>query len=94
MESLVDLKPDDCVLFLAEGNFTFSTSLVELWLKTFDFKLPTIIATCFESQPVSKIAEENVEKLLGHGVKVLFSVDATKWFGPSFCRYLLFKSIM
>ena len=90
----MDLKPDDCVLFLAEGNFTFSTSLVELWLKTFDFKLPTIIATCFESQPVSKIAKENVEKLLGHGVKVLFSVDATKWFGSSFCWHLIFNTIM
>jgi len=49
-------------------------------LKTIDFKLPKIISTCFEPEPVSKIAEENVEKLTNFGVDVLYSADATKWF--------------
>jgi len=80
MESLLQIKSNDSILFLAEGNFTFSLSLVNYWIRTYQFNLPNIISTCFEDKPVSKIAEENVKKLEGLGVRVLFSVDATKWF--------------
>ena len=80
MESLLELKESDRVLFLAEGNFSFSVSVVEFWSKNNSFELPKIAATCFEQKPVSKIAEENVEKLKNFGVDVLFEADATKWF--------------
>jgi hypothetical protein len=80
MESLLELKETDQVIFLAEGNFTFSVSVVDFWSKNNSLKLPRIAATCFEEKPVSKIAEENVEKLKNFGVSVLFSADATKWF--------------
>ena len=80
MNALLDLKPTDKVLFLAEGNFTFSLSLVEFWSNSCQFKLPEIVSTCFEPKPVSEVAGSNVQKLKDLGVRVLFSADATKWF--------------
>ena len=80
MESLLQIHSNDSILFLAEGNFTFSLSLVNYWIRNYQLKLPNIVSTCFEDRPVSKIAEENVKKLEALGVRVLFSVDATKWF--------------
>jgi hypothetical protein len=80
MESLVELKPSDRVLFLAEGNFTFSWSLVEFWRQKYEFRLLKIAATCFEAEPVSPAAADNVQRLADLGVEVLFAADATKWF--------------
>jgi hypothetical protein len=80
MESLLQIQSNDSILFLAEGNFTFSLSLVNYWIKNYQFNLPKIVSTCFEEKPVSKVAEENVKKLEALGVRVLFSVDAIKWF--------------
>ena len=95
MNSLLDLKPTETVLFLAEGNFTFSSSLVQYWIKGCPFKLSKIVSTSYEPEPVSKIAEDNVENLKKFGVQVLFSVDARKWFAfHSFAIFINIKKIV
>jgi len=80
MNSLLDLKPNDVVLFLAEGNFTFSLSLIQYWNNKCSVELNKIVSTCYEAEPVSKIAEDNVRSLQKLGAQVLFAADATKWF--------------
>jgi len=77
MEVFFSVAPSDRILFLGEGNFTFSTSLVCRWNESFA-SLPHVVSTCFEDQPVSVLATENIERLKKMGVRVGFSVDATK----------------
>lgn len=77
MESIFNLTPSDTVLFLGEGNFTFSLSVVEYWVNTFGPKLPPIFATAFEAEPLSQMSKDNIQKLKSFGVCVLHSVDAT-----------------
>ena len=58
MDNLLELKPTDKVLFLAEGNFTFSLSLVELWYhglyffsSTIDFRMKIVFVYGKRFQP-------------------------------------------
>jgi len=63
------------MLFVGEGNFSFSTSLAK---KGHLANMKTVVATCFEPEPVSSLAAENVHRLKDAGVSVMFNVDATK----------------
>ena len=73
MEQLLHFKEDEIVLFLGEGNFSFSASI--LAQKSYR----KIIVSCFESTPVSDQAELNIEKLKRiKNVEVKFGIDATK----------------
>jgi len=70
------VKKDSFVLFLAEGNFSFSANVITThWAET--IQNFSVYSTCYEDDFVSEFAMENASKLARHGVKVLTSVDAT-----------------
>lgn len=83
MEALVNMININRVLFVGEGNFSFSTALTELWHTntTMDsnshFQLGNVYSTCYEPQPVSDLAKKNIEILKTRGVNVIFDIDAT-----------------
>ena len=63
------------ILFVGEGNFSFSRYLIENVKNDFS----NIIATCYEPESsLSESTKDNVTALIDHGVKVEFGVDATK----------------
>ena len=91
MEELISFNPTTSVLFVGEGNFSFSNLLTEHWQQslavtnnqsnTSDTKNSTlnkIYSTCYEDKPVSELASRNVESLRKRGVNVLLGIDATK----------------
>jgi hypothetical protein len=78
MDIFLKVCSSDRVLFLGEGNFTFSASLVTQWKQNLD-TLPHVVSTCYEDRPVSEVATDNIEKLRQMGVEVVLSVDATQW---------------
>ena len=62
------------ILFVGEGNFSFSRSLIDLWSNP-NYK---VTATCYESEPTSDQAKSNIETLVENGVSVEMEYDATK----------------
>lgn len=97
MEGLISIENDTRVLFVGEGNFSFSTLLTGFWQSKFynerernnedpdvDFvDTKNIYSTCYESEPVSALAKTNIEILTQRGVVVLLGIDATKNFEKS-----------
>ena len=89
MEDLITTKNVKKVLFVGEGNFSFSTGLTDMWQKELEarvtgndrddkvFSLSNVYSTCYENQPVSELSKKNVEYLNQRGVKVLLGIDAT-----------------
>ena len=73
MEILKNPGSKKNILFVGEGNFSFSRNLIENW----DVKSLYIMATCYESNP-SEFARENIKVLETYGVEVLMNFDATK----------------
>ena len=72
------VKKHSSVLFLAEGNFSFSVSLMSspYWKELKDSI--SVYSTCYEDEFVSEFAQENAAKLAScSGVQVLTGVDAT-----------------
>ena len=69
------LHAKESVLFLGEGNFSFSLDLIKTWHKSDKDK---IYATCFETDFVSELARQNAHELEDIGVKVMKNVDATQ----------------
>ena len=72
MEDLFCLADVEYVLFVGEGNFSFSTSMIKFWQLSLsnsefrqedrnicEFKLSNVYATCYENEPVSDKAKEN-----------------------------------
>ena len=94
MEELVNFEPTSVVLFVGEGNFSFSNLLTEYWernittkkdksnvfLQENNTKLQNIYSTCYENQPVSEFAKQNIDSLRQRGVNVYLGIDATKIF--------------
>ena len=94
MEDLVSFEPTSSVLFVGEGNFSFSNLLTEFWqqnlIRTKDrshmaenessITLNNVYSTCYEDQPVSELAKENIGSLRQRGVNVYLGIDATKSF--------------
>ena len=91
MEDLFSLADVEYVLFVGEGNFSFSTSMIKFWQLSLsnsefrqedrnicEFKLSNVYATCYENEPVSDNAKENIEILKEMGVNVRIGFDATK----------------
>ena len=91
MEDLFSLADVNYVLFVGEGNFSFSTSMIKFWQlnqlnskfrqedgNVCEFKLSNVYATCYENEPVSDTAKENIEILKEMGVNVRIGFDATK----------------
>ena len=91
MEELVSFNPTTSVLFVGEGNFSFSNILTEHWQQslavtnnhsnsseTKNSTLNNIYSTCYEDKPVSEFASRNAESLRKRGVNVLLGIDATK----------------
>jgi len=71
----------ETVLFVGEGNFSFSRNLIETHWKNEIAKSDdktTILSTCFEDNFVSDFAADNAKKLSECGVTVLTGVDATR----------------
>jgi hypothetical protein len=64
------------IIFLGEGNFSFSAFLEEKW-RAGGHELD-VISSCYESAPISDLAQYNVESLKSNGAEALFNVDATK----------------
>ena len=94
MEELINFEPTSVVLFVGEGNFSFSNLLTEYWernittkkdksnifLQENNTKLQNIYSTCYENQPVSEFAKQNIDSLRQRGVNVYLGIDATKIF--------------
>ena len=91
MEDLFSLADVEYVLFVGEGNFSFSTSMIKFWQLSLsnsefrqedrnicEFKLSNVYATCYENEPVSVKAKENIKILKEMGVNVRIGFDATK----------------
>ena len=94
MEELINFEPTSVVLFVGEGNFSFSNLLTEYWernittkkdksnvsLQETNINLQNIYSTCYENQPVSEFAKQNIDSLRQRGVNVYLGIDATKIF--------------
>ena len=94
MEELISRKNARTVLFLGEGNFSFSTSLTGLWDQEIKsskhnndevynnslMSLNDIYSTCYERHPVSSLAKGNIDLLKQKGVNVLLGIDGTSNF--------------
>ena len=91
MEELISFNPTTSVLFVGEGNFSFSNLLTEHWQQSLAVKnnqcntskadnstLNNVYSTCYEDKPVSEFASRNVECLRQRGVNVHLGIDATK----------------
>ena len=61
------------ILFVGEGNFSFSRHLTENW----DLKSLDILATCHEPKPISEFALENIRNLEANGIRTKLNFDAT-----------------
>ena len=73
MEILKNPGKDKRILFVGEGNFSFSRHLTENW----DLTNLNVLATCYESKP-SDFAKENIQALEASGVEIKLNFDATK----------------
>ncbi len=79
MEDLLSYEHGQGVLFVGEGNFSFSVSVTKLWCdQVSKDKLANVIATCYETAPTGDNSENNVAGLESMGIKVMLGVDATK----------------
>jgi len=80
-------KPDDHILLLGEGNFSFTAALVTLLAKHPAKKVTGhIVSTCFDDQKsldtkYSTEATDNIKMAEDFGVYVLTGVDATDLMG-------------
>ena len=73
--SFLEIKESESVLFVGEGNFSFSEAVVR------NCKVAPgrhLVSTCFEDCPVSELASQNMDRLRQLGVEVMLSVDATR----------------
>lgn len=81
MESALKLEKTDKILFLGEGNFSFSKSFVELQEAAAIAELGTqIYATCFqgEEEDSTDVRQNNISYLKQHNVNIFHKVDARK----------------
>lgn len=64
----------DHVLFVGEANFSLSLSIIRIWNSS---STNNVWASCFELDPVSELAKDNIRQLEDIGVNVILGVDAT-----------------
>ena len=62
------------ICFVGEGNFSFCHFLCQN--ENVEFK--NILATCYEPEPISDTAQDNIEELKAKGVQIKMNFDATK----------------
>ena len=62
------------ILFVGEGNFSFSRFLCG----SENYENQKIFSTCYEPEPIGDTARENIEALKAKAVEVRFDFDATK----------------
>ncbi|CAI2162187.1 2964_t:CDS:2 [Funneliformis geosporum] len=71
-------KPEDKILLVGEGNFSFANSLATNILYTSHF----IIATCLDSEEILNKkyddAKQHIQSFIEFGGKVIYEVDATQ----------------
>ncbi len=69
------IRDGEAVLFVGEGNFSFSEALVRRRTECLNCRF---VSTCFESAPVSDLAASNADSLRRAGAEVMYNVDATR----------------
>ena len=62
------------ICFLGEGNFSFCRLLCQ----NEDVEPKNILATCYEPEPISDTAKDNIDELKAKGVQIKLNFDATK----------------
>ena len=62
------------ICFLGEGNFSFCHFLCQ----NENVKFKNILATCYEPEPISDTAKDNIDDLKAKGVQIKMNFDATK----------------
>ena len=69
-------NPGKCkkILFVGEGNFSFSRILCE----SENYENQKIFSTCYEPEPISDTAQDNIEALKAKGIEIRLGFDATK----------------
>ena len=62
------------ICFVGEGNFSFCHFLCQ----NENVEHKNILATCYEPEPISDTAQDNIEDLKAKGVQIKMNFDATK----------------
>ena len=79
MEILKNLNDQRRILFVGEGNFSFSRHLVEHFTSANSCLFTNVVATCYESEEtICEKARENVKAMEALGVEIRFNFDVTK----------------
>eukprot|EP00088_Acartia_fossae_P044688 TRINITY_DN4759_c0_g1_i1.p1 TRINITY_DN4759_c0_g1~~TRINITY_DN4759_c0_g1_i1.p1 ORF type:complete len:341 (-),score=10.65 TRINITY_DN4759_c0_g1_i1:110-1132(-) len=102
MSKAFTVKNGDKILFLGEGNFSFSQNFVQkCYYEDLEVgnNLTTdvqIFATCLQEEKVdaTEVRSRNISYLQEHGVKVLHCVDATKIHENPFLRGQAFTKVV
>lgn len=77
MKSVFKCTVKDYVLFVGEGNFSFSSNLVKNEIAN-NLSGTQFVSTCFQTEEGNEIKTENIAFLRESSCEVLFEVDAVK----------------
>jgi len=77
MGSIFNCTDQDFVLFVGEGNFSFSSNLVKNEMKN-NISGSQFVSTCFQSEDGNELKAKNIDFLRNSSCQVLFEVDAVK----------------